>query len=324
MLSLFTFPGQGSSANLLVFKSLLQNLPIVIKQKQINKELLNLIFQTPTNPGSKTVISALLFHHYTLNHNNTFTNAVSIGHSLGELSCLTINGLFNLQDAYEIANYRNDMMIKHTLNYLMQKKALSNEQFELVAILNKNSKKFDINLPEVEQLINNTSITIANINSKDQIVLTGLSKDIEILTPQLPSNLKLKKLINPNNIPFHNNAILNPLRLDLKNFMYTRLNSNVNKLKIPIISNYNCQLTESIDSAIENFIDSTVNTVQFNKSIDKLFTDNNTQKIPGKIVSFGPGNNIHNLLKKNLIIPQQTRDSMIDYTDVDSIVSLET
>lgn len=106
---LLTFPGQGTSISIPVLKALIRN-----KQTEFNKiieangpktnELINYIFRNPSSPGSIAVCSNLFYQLYNILERQDLRKRsedyLLMGHSLGELTCLSVNGLFTLRDLF--------------------------------------------------------------------------------------------------------------------------------------------------------------------------------------------------------------------------------
>lgn len=310
---LFTIPGQGSPINTYLFKRLLTK-----KRSQVSSytHLLPYILDNPSNPGSISVASHLLFNIYK-NENDIQYNKQNylLGHSLGELTCLAINDIFNIDDLFNIANYRNDLMIEYSKKYILENSITSN--FQMWAITAPRADDLSKSL-YFSNLLKGT-IYIANINSSKQCVMTGTNDDFnKYLLPSLKTvigNAKITKLLNPDNIPFHNNNILKPLSKQLYEYTYEKIrknnNNNMDKLKFPIISNYDASISYLIDDAITKFVNSSVNTVQFYKSCETF--NNLDKKIDNNIVCIGPTNAIFKQVKRNC----RNATTIIDFSFLD-------
>lgn len=110
-----------------------------------------------------------------------------LGHSLGELTCLSVNSLFSLKDLFDIANFRNKLMVTSTEKYLVAHNINRSNKFEMWAL----SSPRATDLPqEVQKLLNSpnllsssqNTISVANANSVKQCVVTGLVDDLESLS----------------------------------------------------------------------------------------------------------------------------------------------
>ena len=129
-MKLITFPGQCASVSLSVLDSLSRQFRYFLE----DKSLIDYIARNPLNPGSIVVCSNLFYQLYNSRKNKVPDGKLTflLGHSLGGLTCLSVNNLYDLTDLFSIANYRNDAMIKCTKAYLKQHKW--NEVFEMWTI----------------------------------------------------------------------------------------------------------------------------------------------------------------------------------------------
>ncbi|CCE64014.1 hypothetical protein TPHA_0G01780 [Tetrapisispora phaffii CBS 4417] len=346
---LITFPGQGTPIAISVLKNVIKykskEFQQILDKNDHSKYLLEYIFNNPTNPGSIAVCSNLYYQLYEKDReNNKLPSLITedrnkdvllLGHSLGELTCLSLNNLFSLKDLFDIANYRNKLMIEKTENYLIAHKLNYSTKFEMWAL----SSASAVNLPsEVLQLLSRKhsinspykSVAIANTNSVKQCVVTGLIEDLESLRADLHLNiprLRITELTNPDNLAFHNKNVLRPIQEPLYDFIWSILKHNNThtrtQLDYPILSNYDARISIYIHHAIERFVKSSSNTVQFTKcydTINSLINETNLHKdddtaqlkentlLPDHLaICMGPGNVIYNLIKRNCeqIVPYQ-------------------
>lgn len=317
----FTFPGQGTPINLNVFQSYLsQTAPVFLKvfHDPKRRDLVRFIDANPANPGSISAVSNMLYRLYQLKHPGTQQQQeqkILLGHSLGELSCLSAgNSLFSLQDTFDIANYRNKLMVEATKNYLQRNRF--NDSFQMWAVSSPSSKslrqELDALLPSFPQ-----DVAIANDNSEKQCVLTGLQHSLETLRPELQTRfrrVKVKKLTNPESIPFHNNAVLRPIQEPLYDYLSEKVKERgmhtTQLLNYAIVTNLKGELTDKIDVALENFVKCSSNTVEFVSCCETLKKNGVTHAI-----NIGPGTVLSGLLRRNY-----GEISQIDYDEVDKII----
>lgn len=323
-MKLITFPGQGTTISVPVLKAVIRNkskeFQKILNSNSHSNSLLQYIFDNPSSPGSMAVCSNF---YYQLYHNDQIAKGrgkddklLLLGHSLGELSCLSLNSLFSIKDLFNIANYRNELMVNITEKYLIAHKLNHSTKFEMWAL---SSPKAE-NLPsEISQLLSRTnsfnsphkSVSIANANSVKQCVVTGLIEDLESLRTELHAKfprLRITELTNPNNIAFHNNNVLRPIQEPLYDFIWNILKNNethtLSELNYPILANLDGSISQYVHHAIERFVKSSSNTVQFTKCYDTInyysnLENEETSSIIDEAVCFGPGNVIYNLIKRN-------------------------
>lgn len=332
-------------------------------------DLLNYIFKNPSSPGSIAVCSNLFYQLYSIINNqnngaqhnqnktksnistissslssslaspssinNTNTNNLNtflLGHSLGELTCLSINELFPLNDLFNIANYRNELMVKYTEKYLLAHKLNHSSRFEMWAFSSPKATNLPLQVHTLLQSLRSTAptIAIANVNSIKQCVVTGLIEDLEKLRiesqTRFPS-LRITELTNPNNIAFHNNNVLRSIQEPLYDYIWDVLKLNqkntTTELDYPIIGNLDGRISYMVHHAIERFVRCSSNTVQFtfcydtiNNMIENQSIENNDSDISNSIndsktksnnssafddisVCMGPGSVIYNLIRRN-------------------------
>lgn len=91
------------------------------------------------------------------------------GHSLGEITALAAGGYISFDDALTIARKRG----------LLMATAGEGASYGMAAVLNLPFEKIEKLLPE------DKSAVVANYNSNEQIVISGLTKAIEEVTPKL-------------------------------------------------------------------------------------------------------------------------------------------
>ena len=115
------------------------------------------------------------------------------GHSLGEYSALSCAGYLNFGETIKILRVRGDAM----------QNSIPNGEGGMLAILG--SK-----IEDVEKILNdnknNFVAQVANDNSDGQIVLSGKTKDLQILSEFLKDN-KIKNIKLPVSAPFHCNLM---------------------------------------------------------------------------------------------------------------------
>ncbi|EDO17165.1 hypothetical protein Kpol_1072p35 [Vanderwaltozyma polyspora DSM 70294] len=340
-MKLITFPGQGTPISIPVLKAVIRNKSSSfdkILHKNLNSnDLLNYIINNPSSPGSIAVCSNFYYQLYSTSLSESKPllqdNQLLLGHSLGELTCLSLNSLFSLKDLFDIANYRNELMVNFTGKYLTAHRLNGTTKFEMWAL----SSPFVENLPnEIFKLLSKSpsfsshfkSVSIANSNSVKQCVVTGLIADLESLRTEINykfPRLRITELTNPDNIAFHNNTVLRPIQEPLYDFIWNILKKNqthtLTELNSPIISNYDGRISYFVHHAIEKFVKASSNTVQFTKCYDTInslpqISDDTSGNIDDNVdlldeaICMGPGNVIYNLIRRNCTVKAHQYNSV--------------
>ena len=166
----YIFSGQGSQY--IGMQSIFNNYPAYSKKYfNIAKEVLgydiyNIIKKGPETKLNATkytqpaifIISAIAFNIY---KNKLGLPDCCAGHSLGEITALYCSKVLEFEEALMLIKKRSESMEKASIE----------NQGKMVAIIN--SDKNTIN-----EILKTTSITIANINSSKQIILSGTEKSV--------------------------------------------------------------------------------------------------------------------------------------------------
>jgi len=196
------FPGQGSQI-VGMGKEFFEKHEIVKKLFKEADEILEfslskLILDGPKDDLDLTVntqpaiflISYSIFQVVKQNFNINLNEAKYFaGHSLGEYSALSCAGYLNFSETIKILRVRGDAM----------QNSVPKGEGGMLAVLG--SK-----IEDVEKILsdnqNNFVAQVANDNSNGQIVLSGKTKDLQILSEFLKDN-KIKNIKLPVSAPFH-------------------------------------------------------------------------------------------------------------------------
>ncbi|CCF59217.1 hypothetical protein KAFR_0G01830 [Kazachstania africana CBS 2517] len=309
---LITFPGQGTPISLPILKALVRNKEkefqnIIDRNGPRTNDLLQHIYHHPSSPGSIAVCSNLLYQLYNRLSTERLNKipTILLGHSLGELTALSINSLFSINDLFKIANYRNELMIKYTEKYLLAHKMNLSTKFEMWAISSPNATNLANQINNLLQSLKyvTPTISIANVNSMKQCVVTGLIEDLEKLRIECQTSfpkLRITELTNPDNLAFHNNTVLGSIQEPLYDYIWDVLKLSgtnvITNLDYPIISNLDGNVSSVVHFAIEKFVKCSSHTVQFTKCYDTI---NFNYRIDQNVLCMGPGNVIFNLIRRN-------------------------
>jgi [acyl-carrier-protein] S-malonyltransferase len=201
------FPGQGSQ-----YIGMTQDLPYESNylKHYINKvsdifgiDLLSYCHNGPNEELSSTYIAqpAILIHSFIIDHilkfNNIKIKAVA-GHSLGEYTALVSAGVISFDDCMKILKVRCTEMQKTNKKY----------KGSMLAVIHN-----DLHL--IKKICNNLSNTvIANINSENQIIISGPSDQIEKSIGLFKKN-NIKRVIRLNVSGAFHSPLMNEANLSL-------------------------------------------------------------------------------------------------------------
>ena len=197
------------------------------------------------------------------------------GHSLGEYSALACVGSISFEDTLKILQKRGKFM----------QEAVPSGEGAMLAVLGVGSRELDKILDENSDKY---ECFIANDNSKLQVVVSGLKKDINLLSDDL-NNKKIKNLKLSVSAPFH------------CKYMKTaseKMASHINNLKMneldkPIISNVTAKESSSSKEIKSLLISQIEKKVRWLESIEYMI--NNGVK---NFVEIGPGKVLSGLIKR--------------------------
>ncbi len=197
------------------------------------------------------------------------------GHSLGEYSALACVGSINFEDTLKILQKRGKFM----------QEAVPSGEGAMLAVLGMASKELDKILE-----MNNKKYEcfIANDNSKFQVVVSGLKKDINLLSDDL-NNKKIKNLKLNVSAPFHCKYMKTASEK-----MTSYINDlNMNDLEKPIISNVTANETSSSREIKSLLISQIEKKVRWLESVEYMI--NNGVK---NFVEIGPGKVLSGLIRR--------------------------
>ena len=197
------------------------------------------------------------------------------GHSLGEYSALACSGSISFEDTLRILQKRGKFM----------QEAIPNGEGSMLAVLGTSSKEIDKILIE-----NNKKYEcfIANDNSNLQVVISGLKKDINLLSDDL--NVKKIKNLKLNvSAPFHCKYMKSASE-KMTNYIN---NLKMTQLSHPIISNVTAMETNSPKEIKSLLISQIEKKVRWLESVEYMI--NNGVK---NFVEIGPGKVLSGLIKR--------------------------
>ena len=275
------FPGQGSQ-KLGMAKEFFDKFEIV---KNIFKEadnilnipLTKIIFDGPEADLNLTentqpaifLTSYAIFNVAKKEFGLAFDNTQFIaGHSLGEYSALCCYDALNFEDTLKILKQRGKFM----------QEAVPSNEGGMLAILG-------TKLKIIEEIIdnNNHKCFIANDNSPQQVVISGLKNNIDLFSEEL-NKFKIKNIKLNVSAPFHCNL----MKQATENMKDKILNLNLSGIKTPIISNFNAKPTMVVSDIKKLLISQIEGRVRWLESVEFMInkgTENFIEIGPGKVLS---------------------------------------
>lgn len=190
-----------------------------------------------------------------------------LGHSLGEYTAHLLSGVIDLTTAVRLVRERGILM----------ENLITSDEYTMVAVMFKPTF-----FEEILQVCQEKGV-LANINSYQQLVLSGTSTEVQEVIGEI--NAESKKIMRaiklPVNIPFHN-SILGDIEPQLFEFV-----GPCQSPKKPIVSNL---IGEVSEKAFENTINANSQPVQWIKSVEYLIHNGVTD-----VINLGPGDVLQGL-----------------------------
>ena len=195
------------------------------------------------------------------------------GHSLGEYSALCCFGALSFEETLKILKQRG----KHMQD------AVPAKEGGMLAVLGSN-------LSTVEEIIkkNNHACFVANDNSPQQIVISGLKKNINLLSEDL-NKLKIKNVELNVSAPFHCKL----MQKATENMRDKILNLNLKEISNPIISNFSAKPSISGPEIKNLLVLQIEGRVRWLESIELMIN-----KGTKNFIEIGPGKVLSGLLKR--------------------------
>ena len=279
------FPGQGSQA-----LGMLDSLPsdLVNKYKDdvieaLNFDLIDLITNGSNEDLNKTsvtqpavLLTSFLYYEY-ISELLNIKPELLCGHSLGEYTALLVGGTLRLKDALSLV---------HKRGLLME----TAESGSMYAILN-----VDINL--INDLClkisneTNSIVAPANINSPNQVVISGNAEAVNLVISNLKEQNHKKNIKLNVTVPSHCKLMSEPAS------EFTKLLDKVS-LQLPkykVIHNINSEIASSIEELKLYLINQLTHPVKW------VDTMNYIKQFNGVIIECGPGKVLSGLAKGNNI-----------------------
>ena len=282
------FPGQGSQL-VGMGKEFFQRFEIVKRLFQEANDVLgfdisNLILNGPkeeldltanTQPAIFLVsysIFQVIKNEFNINLNQ---GKYFAGHSLGEYSALACAGYLNFDQTIKILRSRGKAM----------QNSVPKGEGGMLAVLGSKIENIEKIL---DQNRNKFKVQIANDNSDGQIVLSGKTKDLELISIFF-KNEKIKNIILPVSAPFHCDLMSKATEIMKKEFEQLNFRESNNIL----ISNVTAEKVLSIDDLKSLLINQIEKRVRWRESIINMIKYGVEQ-----FVEIGPGKVLSGLVKR--------------------------
>ncbi len=281
----FVFPGQASqysgmgkplyekySVAASIFKKADNVLPFSISELCFLGSEEELKLTEKTQPAILTVSIAV----YKVLESMDITPDFVAGHSLGEYSAVVAAGGMKFSDAVLIVHKRGKFMQEAVNVGVGSMAALLGGTLEDIKNL-------------CEEVRGSHVLTTANINCPGQIVISGHKEAVDMAIAKAPKAGIKKAVILPVSAPFHCD-LMKPAQEKLK----IELNKiNIKDLKIPLIANYDAELTTSSEEVREKLLKQVSSPVLWQDSIEKLISNG-----VDVFVEVGPKKVLSGMIKK--------------------------
>ncbi len=194
------------------------------------------------------------------------------GHSLGEYTALVVSGVLSLADAVRLVRERGRLM------HEAGKRKIGG----MLAILG-------LDLNTVENICLAVKVDISNINSPNQIVVSGPQENLE--QARRLAQLKGARRVIPLKVSgaFHS-SLMEPAVEGLRNAINEY---NFNTASIPIVANVTAQSITETSAIKEELISQIVHCVKWQQSVETMISRGVTT-----FFEMGPGNVLTGLIKR--------------------------
>ena len=286
-MTIFVFPGQGSQyvgmgkdfyKNYKIAKNIINEI-----EDYTSISIKKIIFEDPLDQihltqftqicifATSLSIFKVIEDNFNLDDNK---KVIMLGHSLGEYTSLAASKKISIKDASILLKIRGKLM--HN--------AIDSNTSGMAALIGSDCT-------EIERIIkeNNLNLYVANDNSPQQVVISGMLENInnskEIF---LKNGIKKFVLLNVS-AAFHS-----PIMLEAqKNLQPIIDETNFLENEISIISNFNAQISNVNSNIKTSLINQMANRVRWVESIKALEKHSNS-----KIIEIGPGKVLSGLIKR--------------------------
>ena len=196
---------------------------------------------------------------------------VVAGHSLGEFSALYANNTYTFETGLKIVAIRAEAMHR----------CEKNTDGKMTAVIGMSKEK-------ISDICEGTDTQIANINSDQQVVISGSAESIQSISEKLKTSGAKRIIALPVSGAFHS-KLMSDAKPELQKAIS---NATFNEPNIPIVSNYDAILRSNPDEIKKALIEQIDNPVLWLDSIKKLGKTNNN------FIEIGPKKVLSGIIKK--------------------------
>ena len=202
---------------------------------------------------------------------NDYQPEVVAGHSLGEFSALYANNTYSFETGLKIVNIRAKAM--HECE--------KNNEGKMSAVIGMNQEK-------IAEICMGTDTQVANINSSQQIVISGSADSIHSVSESLKNHGAKRIIPLPVSGAFHS-KLMSDAKPQLKEVIS---NAVFNESSTPIVSNYDAVLKSDPNEIKKALIEQIDSPVLWFESIQEL------SKINSNFIEIGPKKVLSGIIKK--------------------------
>ena len=303
-MTVIVFPGQGSQF-LEMSKDFYDNFDSArdvfnLVSDTTNIDIKNIIFKNPSNLLNQTQYTQLAIFCASISIFKVIEKEIDLnklnvncmlGHSLGEYTALTASGMISIENCALLLKIRGELM----------QNAYEVNKSGMAAIIGMNSVI-------AEKLIKKHKLTIeiANDNSPQQIVISGIKSDL-LNSEKIFIEEGAKKFILLNVSAAFHSFLMNEAENKMKEFIF---NTDFKESPISIISNYSGKISNNREHILENLMKQMSNRVRWVESINSLKEINEKN-----IIEIGPGKVLSGLIRRI--------DVIFDIKNIDKISDIE-
>ncbi len=287
----FVFPGQGSQF-VGMGKELYESSDIARKVMNDAVEILgydikNKIFngteeelkRTSLTQPSIFIVSVMYLEYL---KKEGFQADVVAGHSLGEFTALVAAGVLDFETGLKLVQFRGRIMEE------------SAGDGGMLAVIG-------LNLKEVEKVVEeNGRVDLANINSQNQIIISGPKDELRKLSEELKRRGARRIVELKVGAPFHS-RYMKEVERKLEEYLK---DVKFSKPSIPIVQNYSARESMDPEEIKRNIVKQTTGTVRWYESVLRM-----SDMGVDEFVEVGPGKVLTNLIKRiigNIVISSDT------------------
>lgn len=210
------------------------------------------------------------------------------GHSLGEYTAVSCAGAISFEDCVKLVRLRGKFM----------QEAVPEGEGGMIAVILPKEKVEE----EVKKFEN---LWIANVNSQDQVVVSGKKESVEKFSEHIRKNFRARVVPLKVSAPFHS-PLMAPAREKLKE-AFNKV--NIGQMKFKILSAHTVQYY-SKETVEKTLLDGIVSEVNFLGFIKKLYEDGVRD-----FVEVGPGKVLSSLVRRILHEFDDVRISTVNAVD---------